>query len=421
MIMADEIETTNPDGAAKQADAPIVAPAHSAPVPAPVPVPSPEPADEHANETEYERMQRLKLDTADAPHSGAIDQDIAKILEEVKLPERRQTAPSGDPKAAPKHVAPDAAAAPKSTDQKPETPPKPEGRNPVTALHTLKDDVQNVVREHKISLVRASALEEDKKRDLPKAFVPNPAAAARRRRTVGFLFASVLLIALGAAALYGVAIVSQKRSETPAQQYPSIIFAEQTETLAIDNLTQSDLKATIAQARAQDNAPLGSITRIVPTISTTTAAGQAVTEPATTQQFFDVLGVQASGSLLRGLGSTFFLGIHTVDKNVPVLVIPVTNYDLAFAGMLAWEATIDQDLAPAFDAVPALTTDGNGLPVQRAFSDTVMLNYDVRVLKDDSGNAVLYYSFPTPNILIIAESPNTFSEILSRLEAQGKL
>ena len=71
--------------------------------------------------------------------------------------------------------------------------------------------------------------------------------------------------------------------------------------------------------------------------------------------------------------------------------------------------------------VPALVTDSSGLPETRAFIDAVLLNYDVRELKDDSGNIVLYYSFPTPNLLVIAENPSTFAEVLSRLEAQREL
>ena len=53
---------------------------------------------------------------------------------------------------------------------------------------------------------------------------------------------------------------------------------------------------------------------------------------------------------MQGLGTTFFFGIHAVNGNVPVFVIPVISYDHAFAGMLAWEPTMDQDLAPAYDA-----------------------------------------------------------------------
>ena len=89
--------------------------------------------------------------------------------------------------------------------------------------------------------------------------------------------------------------------------------------------------------------------------------------------------------------------------------------------MLEWEPTLNTDLSPVFAAVPAQTTNASGLPVIRSFSDVVMRNYDVRALKDDAGNIVMYYSFPTQNILIIAESPYTFTEVLSRLQAQRKL
>jgi hypothetical protein len=272
--------------------------------------------------------------------------------------------------------------------------------------------MQDVVRSRKISLVRATALEADKRRDQPIQSGLTPGAQQRNRRMFAVLFAVVLLIGLSGAALYGVSVVIKSRATTPTTQYPSMIFAEQSVVLPIDNTTPVTLKETIAQARTQSNAPLGSITRIIPTI------GGA---PATLTQFFNALGVQAPNGLLRGLGNTFFFGIHTVDINAPVFVIPVTSYDLAFAGMLAWEPTMNQDLAPAFDAVPALVTDANGLPQKRTFTDAVMLNYDIRELKDDSGNIVLYYSFPTPNILVIAESPNTFTEILSRLQAQREL
>ena len=74
-----------------------------------------------------------------------------------------------------------------------------------------------------------------------------------------------------------------------------------------------------------------------------------------------------------------------------------------------------------FTPVSTQTSGANGLPAVRSFEDTVMRNYDVRALKDDSGQIQLYYSFPTRNVLIIAESPYSFSEILSRLRADRKL
>ena len=71
--------------------------------------------------------------------------------------------------------------------------------------------------------------------------------------------------------------------------------------------------------------------------------------------------------------------------------------------------------------LPAATVDESGVPVTRVFKDDIMRNYDVREMKDDSGNVELYYSFPTPNILVIGESPYTFNEVLSRLQSARKL
>lgn len=42
-------------------------------------------------------------------------------------------------------------------------------------------------------------------------------------------------------------------------------------------------------------------------------------------------------------------------------------------------------------------------------------------IEEIEGNIVMYYSFPTQNILIIAENPHTFTEILSRLQAKQEL
>ncbi len=93
---------------------------------------------------------------------------------------------------------------------------------------------------------------------------------------------------------------------------------------------------------------------------------------------------------MGAIGPNFFFGFHVVDTNAPLLVIPVTSYDHAFAGMLAWEPRMDSDLSPIFNSV-SMTVSTSGIPVERTYQDSVMRNYDVRELLDDSGNVVLYY------------------------------
>ena len=380
------------------------------------------------NETEFERITRLKINTDEAPHSGVINDDIAKILKNVKLPERNTfkagadtkvsaVAPTGQP------LQPDALSAKPTVDpNKEQLGDKPVERSIVTASRTLKDDLQTIVRQKKISYVRAAALEQDKKRVVVPTLQEGAAKSRRTHSTLVFLVSIVVLFVLGSAALYGVSIVAQSKNATPkTTSYSSIIFSEQTEMLPLDNTSPNPLKASIAQSFTQPIGSLGTVTRIVPTLTTTNATGASTVRSATLAEFSAALGIELPAQLVQGLGDSFFFGVHTVDNNAPLLVIPVTDYSLAFAGMLAWEPRMNTDLAPMFTPVPALITGSDGIPTKRLFQDDVMRNFDVRELKNDSGAVVLYYSFPTTNILVIAESPYTFTELLTRLQARGSL
>jgi len=356
-----------------------------------------------------------------------IKDDISKILKEIKLPERREGELAGErvPRKAVRDIdsllAADAATGrpvvePGAT---PAAQPAPEKTDAIQSLHTLKQDLQHVVQDQKISLVRAVALEEDRGRTPDQArFEP-----ARTSRTKNFVLGAILLLFLGGAALAGVYIVVEGRSK-PLTEQPenSLVFAEQTVALGLDEHSAYQLKDVLAQARNASSASLGSITRVAPTVNVpATESTEANVRLATLPEFLSALDAKPPDELLRALSTEFFFGYHTVDKNAPLIVISVLSYDRAFKGMLTWEQGVNAELAPIFSAVPALTVGTDGLPVKRTFSDVVMRNYDVRALKDDAGTVQLYYSFPTRDLLVIAESPYTFTEVLSRLQAQRKL
>ncbi|MDR3570707.1 MAG: hypothetical protein P4L81_00710 [Candidatus Pacebacteria bacterium] len=364
---------------------------------------------------------------------GAPASDFAKILKEIKLPERRDFKATADiKKAAPEPEAAilaerviktaSAQSQKPAAEQQPIEAPKNERSSSIVSpVRTLKDDLQTVVREQKISLVHAATLEEEKKHGQEHLTPEQKEIKTHKsRRTAGILFASAVLIFLGVGAVFGVYLVMQEQQAIPTVQQSSLLFAEQTLSVPLNNQNPQSLKSILAQARTKSLGSLGSITRIVPVVQATSTSGATQTSPASIAQFFSSLGINPPQELMNSIGPDFFFGFHVVDTNAPLLIIPVTSYDHAFAGMLAWEPNLDADLSPVFTNV-SMTVLTNGVPMQRTFQDTVMRNYDVRELTDDSGNVVLYYSFPTPNILVIAQSPYSFTEILSRLQAARKL
>ncbi len=361
--------------------------------------------------------------------------DLAEVLKGIRLPEKKEFRATGD---APPSPAPPptvvgenpsfaGAVPPPEPQPEPETISKTMAKDAVsqgaasvvTPLRTLKQDLQDVVRVRKISLVRAAALEEEKRARKEET----PVTIAAKKRRVGTIVTIILLVLVGSLAIAGVLYVEmQKRTPARAPQNTSIIFAEQAVPYIMRSSTPSEFKRALADARLASGLTLGAITRIVPVREETDpGTGGATQREITFEEFARALGGRLPEELIRATGERFFFGIHTVDENAPVIIVPVLSYERAFAAMLSWEDDMNADLSPLFTPVPTQKIGPDGLPTKRVFEDTLLRNYDARALKDDAGEIQLFYAFPTRNILIIGESPYTFTEALSRLRAERKL
>lgn len=416
MIMADDIKGT--DDVFKNPTEGIPSTPQGTPVPAGVPATSPT------------TPTPIPAATPSKPVSDtSMQNDMAKILGDVKLPERHNQVPPqkpaqenkydttlADPQRALPHAVPGFSpeSAPANT---PAEAPKQDPQ--LGSLHTLKDDLQHVVQENKISYVRAVALEEEKRHRIEERSPIAPPS----KRSLFTMFVVAVLLGTGALALGAVYVVMQQRTvQSNAAVQSHILFAEQNVPFPVDNEAPADILRTLASARSSGSLTLGAILQIIPVFTDSDpSTGQTTAVPLTFGEFITALGTRAPDELARALNDDFFFGIHTVDENAPLIIVPVTSYERAFAAMLEWEPFMNEDLEPLFTPLTPQAVGPDGIPTLRAFEDTVMRNYDVRALKDDAGEIQLYYSFPTRNVLIIAESPYSFTEALSRLRADRRL
>lgn len=382
------------------------------------------------------------LQVTNEPVKKPLREDIARVIDKIKLPERIAVKMSGEYPKPPAPLPPPAtpppapakeaesAAAPKPPVESVQTPPGDEGAqkeapSSVASVHTLKDDLQTIVRDKKMSLVRAVALESEKKKGQEHLAGPHSLSdKARSHKIIGIAFVAMVFAALGLVAFWGVrSVLRQSADDARPTAAPSLMFAEATIAFPQETRTGVDLKRTLAAGvRSVPNISLGAVLHIVPTSSQTNASGAATEQAMGIGDFLNAMDAQATPELIRSFRGDFFLGFHqTAGKLSPVLIIPVTSYERAFAGMLAWEPFVNADLTPIFTSIPPQTVDEKGLFVERQFQDALINNYDVRFIKDDSGAAQLLYSFPTRTMLIIAESPYSFTEVLSRLRASRQL
>lgn len=161
----------------------------------------------------------------------------------------------------------------------------------------------------------------------------------------------------------------------------------------------SALTARLAELISQPNASQNTLVQYYPEITTDAGA-----RAATAGQFMGVLNPQAPGNFLRNLQADMAFGAHTRDEHAPFFIFTHTSFDVAFAGMLAWENQLQQDLAPLF-----------GTPTQAAFVDERIENHDVRVLYNAEGEAVVVYGFPQQDTLILTGNHETFRVLMSRV------
>ncbi|QQR64705.1 hypothetical protein IPH92_04050 [Candidatus Kaiserbacteria bacterium] len=130
-----------------------------------------------------------------------------------------------------------------------------------------------------------------------------------------------------------------------------------------------------------------------------------VTRPASSQEFFTALRMDVSRAFLSSLDDAFMMGVVTAKKPEPFLIIRSYNFDELFAGLLAWEGSMQKDLAPLFG-----TSSGE----MGVFIDAVANNKSTRILKSDTGEEVLVYSFINKNTVIITTNGDALAILLSK-------
>jgi hypothetical protein len=132
--------------------------------------------------------------------------------------------------------------------------------------------------------------------------------------------------------------------------------------------------------------------------------------PAT--KFFEKLQSRAPGSLVRAFEPTFMLGSAGQSR---FLLIKVSSFENAFAGMLNWEKDVAVDLGDLFASGARLKT----IPPESVFRDVISKNKDVRVLYAEdnasSTSPALLYSFFDNDTLIITDQLNTLQTLIDRL------
>ncbi len=299
--------------------------------------------------------------------------------------------------------------------------PVPE-ESSVRPLQTYKGDVEKIVHDGPgVSVVSIAAAEADRRSKQPLS-TATPAETKARYYSWFMIAGGALLVFLAAAAI-GFVILRPTSVSIPEQPQAPFLFIDESMLVPVDAGTPSrnNIMKSLQAARVGVKLPLGLIEWIY-----VAEPGTATTSPRQLgiQELLGVLAPQMPPDMLRTLENQYLLGIHSFDENQPFLLLQIDSYEIAYAGMLQWERTLENDLSPLFDRTPSPRANTEApsassttqfLPTN--FIDKVVENRDVRLIQNEKGDILLLWTFLGRNTLLITTNEYTLREVLSRLKA----
>lgn len=276
-------------------------------------------------------------------------------------------------------------------------------------LRTFRQDVAGVMRDKKTSLVQM-VLQEQKERNKRER-----ETSPTSRRNLPLILLSVVFLFATIGVVYYIFFLANPVDRTLEDlKVTPLIFVEKNKEIQIDGKDGKAIKNEISGAieNTERKVDVMEYLFFTETISTQTQNGVVQKkEILPSGRFFETMGIKIPTMLLRSLRPDFMFGVHSFNKNQPFLILKTDYYDNAFAGMLAWESQMAEDVLPLFDRANRVRELS-----QRKWDDTVIKNKDTRVLRNFDGSIVLVYAFKDQHTLIITTSEDTLLEVSRRLD-----
>ncbi len=303
----------------------------------------------------------------------------------------------------------------------------------VRGLETYASDMAEAMREQEGSVIKIAMVEQKKR--AAEEQITSPKSGKNKLYIVGGIGLVVL-------AVVAIVIVATKQSapavnsNTPTQ-IQSIIYSDAQKEIDITNFSKEQIARAVTDEIKKTDITADKIENVslVNTAPGDTSISAVSSGPKiySTASFFKAIESGIASSLLRALDTNFMMGIYhapvsTEGSSNPAssagtevsgkhlfILLPVVSHDEALAGMLTWEKKMFDDFFLLFNID---VTGAHATLFQKPFTDALIDNLDARVLKDDAGNIVLMYVFPTDNMILITDNIGTVTEVTNRLRAR---
>ena len=322
------------------------------------------------------------------------------------------------------------------------TPPVPKKEQPlVKPLQTYQGDIESLVGEKQVSVVSIAAAEAERRGTQPLNEEQQAEQQDARRALLKKAAVIATSVVLATSALGVGAYIFIRMQPVPlAQQMPApFAVVDDTKTVEMrDNESRAELMQALVDAKKDTLLSLGLVARLL--VAKPSVLGDGTITEVGAPEFLQTLAPSIPPELVRTLEPRMLLGLHSFDENQAFIILKADSYDVAYRGMLAWEATMRGDLSPLFVRTPAVrarvetpavvattssttasTTPIVEEPVQPVplfagnFIDQIVENHDARVILNREGDILLLWTFLDRSTIVVTTNTQTLRELISRI------
>lgn len=294
--------------------------------------------------------------------------------------------------------------------------------NPKSIVRTYKGDLASAIATNHLSSINIAVAENEKMHSQLKAEPAETASAGDYSKNKIIIFTSIILVMVG---VIGISLVYlfKNSNSTPVvqvQTLPSLITTEYKDELNISTITGNGFVTALSSKLNDTQIPANDFYSLYITTGTSTAR-----RLITSSEFVSLMGFKMPDIIKRVLASDFMVGTYSGGENLLFVILKTSSFDNAYAGMLAWEVDLARDLGPLFRL--SGYNNGSGILAQltpttvKKFEDGVIVNKDVRLLRDDNGQIILLYGIIDTQTIVITTNDTAFKKIVDRLNKEAGL